>query len=46
MKIIRWNVRGTGRRGFYGLVRHMIFKYNQYILVLMETKIYSLRLER
>lgn len=40
MKIISWNVKGVGRKGFYSQVRLLISKYN---LDIMETRVNSNR---
>lgn len=40
MKIISWNVKGVGRKGFYSQVRFLISKYN---LDIMETRVNSNR---
>lgn len=39
MKIIGWNMRGAGRKGFINQVKDLVFKYHLDIFVLMETKV-------
>lgn len=46
MRILSWNIRGTGRNSFLANIRHLISKYNLDILVLMETRVYSNRAQR
>lgn len=46
MKIIGWNIKEAGRKGFYSQVRHLNVKYkNLDIFVLMETKVNSSKLD-
>lgn len=43
MRIISWNIRGAGREGFLAHIKHFIDCYKPEVLVLMETKINSLK---
>lgn len=38
MRLISWNVRGTGRKGFYSQVK-FLSKYTPDIMVFMETRV-------
>lgn len=43
MKIINWNIRGIGRKGFYNQVRYLISKYDPDILAFIEARVNSNR---
>lgn len=43
MKIVSWNVRGAGKKGFNSQVRYLISKYDLDILALVETRVNSNR---
>lgn len=41
MRIISWDIRGTGRKGFLAQLKHVIDMNKPDVLALMETKINS-----
>lgn len=40
MKILNWNVRGAGRKGFKHHFKSLIHSYNPDIITLMETRVH------
>lgn len=38
MKIFRWNVRGTGRRGFKYQLKDLVITYKLNVIILTKTK--------
>lgn len=41
MRILSWNIRGAGRKGFLAQLKHLVSCYMPDVLVLMETKVAS-----